>query len=84
MIASITKLSQVLAEVLRKVDRGLVPPRRRGEGLGEIRPGCGIWEFIDPTDSRRHEAFHGTPLSFAEGREGVAISKEVGGGRRFS
>jgi hypothetical protein len=60
------------------------PGRVEGGGLGEIHPGYGIWEFFDPTDSRRHQASHGTPLSSTEGREGVAISKGVVGGRRFS
>jgi hypothetical protein len=44
MIASVIKLSKALAEVPRKVEMGLVSPRRMGEGagLGEIQPGHGI------------------------------------------
>ncbi len=28
-------------------------------------------DFFDPTDSWRHQTFHGIPLSSTEGREGV-------------
>jgi hypothetical protein len=43
MIASVIKLSKILAEVPRKVERELTSPRRMGEGkLGEIHPGHGI------------------------------------------
>jgi hypothetical protein len=38
VIASVIKLFKALAEVSRKVDRGLAWSSKDGEGLGEISP----------------------------------------------
>ncbi len=76
MIASVIKLFKVLAEVSRKVERGLTLLIWMEEGLGEVHPRHDKLAFFSFCECWRHQTLNGTCPGPHEGREGDAMSKK--------